>query len=86
MARREPWYPAFVKFASSPRSARSISIQNQSKEDPSRPAVEAFDSGAVEGRLKVDSDTALRQVLMYWFTGDATYRPTRSALSVCGRR
>ena len=74
LAKRDPWYSGFVKLASSPRSSKTVSSRNQSKEDPSRPEIDAFDNGGVEGRLKVDSDTALRQVLMHWFTGDETYR------------
>ena len=74
LAKRDPWYSGFVKLASSPRSAKTVSIRNQSKDNPSLPEVDAFDNGGVEGRLKIDSDTALRQMLMYWFTGDATYR------------
>jgi hypothetical protein len=74
LAKRDPWYSGFVKLASSPRSSKTVSSRNQSQEDPTRPAVDAFDSASVEGRLKIDSDTALRQVLMYWFTGDETYR------------
>jgi hypothetical protein len=74
IAKRDPWYSGFLKFASSPRSAKTVSIRNQSKENPARPEVDAFDNGGVEGRLKVDSDTALHQVLMYWFTGDEAYR------------
>jgi hypothetical protein len=74
MAKRDPWYSAFLKFASSPGSAKTVSSRNQSKKEPSKPEVDAFDSGSVEGRLKGDSDTALRQILMYWFTGDPIYR------------
>jgi hypothetical protein len=74
LAKREPWYSGFLKFAANPRSAKTVSSRNQSKGDPTRPEVDAFDNASVEGRLKVDSDTALRQALMYWFTGDPTYR------------
>ncbi len=74
LAQRDPWYSGFVKLASSPRSSKNVFSRNQSKEDPTQPEVDAFDNASVEGRLKVDSDTALRQVLMYWFTGDETYR------------
>lgn len=74
LAKRDPWYAGFVKLASSPRSSKTVSSRNQSTEDPTRPAMDAFDNASVEGRLKVDSDTALRQVLMYWFTGDEAYR------------
>jgi hypothetical protein len=74
LAKREPWYSGFAKFASSSRSAKTVSSRNQSKEDSTKPEVDAFDNGSVEGRLKGDSDTALHQVLMYWFTGDPAYR------------
>ncbi len=74
LAKRDPWYSGFVKFAASSRSSKNVGIANQSKDDPSRPAMDAFENAAVEGRLKTDSDVALRQTLMYWFTGDETYR------------
>ena len=74
LAKRDPWYSGFVKLASSSRSSKNVPIANQSKQDPARPAMDAFENAAVEGRLKTDSDTALRQTLMYWFTGDETYR------------
>jgi len=74
MAKREPWYSGFLKFAANPGAAKTVSSRNQSKTNPTRPEVDAFDSGSVEGRLKGDSGTALRQVLMYWFTGDPVYR------------
>lgn len=74
LAKREPWHSGFVKLASSSRSSKNVSIANQSKTDPTRPDMDAFENGAVEGRLKTDSDTALRQTLMYWFTGDETHR------------
>jgi len=74
LARRDPWYSGFLKFAANPGCAKTVFSRNQSKADPTRPEVDAFDSGSVEGRLKSDSNTALRQVLMYWFTGDPIYR------------
>ena len=74
IAKRDPWYSGFVKFASSSRSAKAPSIANQSKEDPTKPQVDVFDNKGVEGKLKVDSDIAVRQALMYWFTGEEVYR------------
>jgi len=74
LAKREPWYSGFLKFAANPGAAKTVSSRNQSKDNPVRPEVDAFDSGSVEGRLKGDSETALRQVLMYWFTGDPVYQ------------
>ncbi len=74
LAKRDPWYSGFVKLASSPRSSKNVASANRSKDDPTRPAMDAFENGAVEGRLKVDSDVALRQTLMFWFTGEEVYR------------
>src|SRR5690606_35457223 len=74
LAKRDPWHAGFVRFSSSPRSSRNVSIANQSKTDPTRPEMDAFENAAVEGRLKTDSDGALRQTLMYWFTGEEVYR------------
>lgn len=74
LAKRDPWYSGFVKLASSPRSSKNVSSANRGKDDPTRPEMDAFQNASVEGRLKTDSDTALRQTLMYWFTGDETYR------------
>jgi hypothetical protein len=74
LAKRDPWYSGFLKLASSPRSSKKVGIANQSKTDPTRPEMDAFQNAGVEGRLKTDSDTALRQTLMFWFTGDETYR------------
>lgn len=74
LAKRDPWYSGFVKLASNPRSSKKVGIANQSKADPTRPDMDAFQNAGVEGRLKTDSDTALRQTLMYWFTGDEAYR------------
>ena len=74
LAKRDPWYSGFVKFAASSRSSKNVGCANQSKEDPSRPEMDAFENAAVQGRLKTDSDVALRQTLMYWFTGEEVYR------------
>ena len=74
LAKREPWYSGFVKLASSPRSSKNVASANRGKDDPSRPEMDAFQNAAVEARLKTDSDVALRQTLMFWFTGEEIYR------------
>jgi hypothetical protein len=74
LAKRDPWYSGFLKLAAHSQSSKMVSCRNQSKENPSQPAVDVFDNSSVEGRLKVDADTACRQALMYWFTGDKVYR------------
>lgn len=74
MAKREPWFSGFQKLAADPFSARLVSCRNQSKTDPSKPDLDAFDNKGVEGRLRQDADKALRQALMFYFTGDKAYR------------
>ena len=74
LAKQEPWHSGFVKLASSPRSSKNVASANRRKDDPTRPEMDAFQNASVEGRLKTDSDTALRQTLMFWFTGEEIYR------------
>lgn len=74
LAKREPWHSGFLKLASSPRSAKNVASANRRKDDPTRPEMDAFQNASAEGRLKTDSDVALRQTLMFWFTGEEVYR------------
>lgn len=74
MAKRDPWYSGYLHMAAHPNSAESISIRNRSSKDPSRPASDTFDSRGMVGILMGDADKALRQSLMYYFTGKEIYR------------
>ncbi|MBV8781213.1 MAG: hypothetical protein JO353_07430, partial [Phycisphaerae bacterium] len=74
LARREPWYSGYQALAADPNSAKSITLANESRSDPSKPAVDAFDSRAVCDKLQRDAAKAKRQALMYFFTGDEVYR------------
>ncbi|MCP5544857.1 MAG: hypothetical protein H7A49_13225 [Akkermansiaceae bacterium] len=73
-AGREPWSSAFRKLAAHPHSAETVSCRNQSTKDPSEPDSDTFDSRGMEARLKGDADKALRQALMFWFTGREAHR------------
>ncbi len=74
IAGRDPWAEGFLALASHPDSARAVSCRNQSQTDPSRPDSDAFDSRGINNRLHGDSYKALRQALMYYFTGEEVYR------------
>lgn len=74
LAGRDPWISAFRKLAAHPNSSKKVSCRNQSPTDATRPELDAFDNKGVEMRLKQDGDKALRQALMYWFTGDQAHR------------
>ncbi len=74
MAKREPWYSGFQQLAADPNAATKISIRNQSRTDPNKPDSVAFDNPGFQWRLGIDGDTAYKQTLMYYFTGDKTYR------------
>lgn len=74
IARREPWWSSYQKFASHPHSAEQVSCRNQSTTDPSKPDSDAFQNRGMIGRLRPDADKALRQALMYWFTGKECHR------------
>ncbi|MEI6891774.1 MAG: hypothetical protein V5783_06340 [Pontiella sp.] len=71
---RDPWVSGFNKLASHGHSAKTIKIINQSKDDPTRPASDAFNSRGIRRQLDLDGDKAYRQALMYYFTGDMAYR------------
>jgi len=74
LSNQEPWLSGFRALASSSDSGRTISCRNQSRKDPSKPDVDAFDSRGINDRLIGDSFKAHRQALMYYFTGYEVYR------------
>ncbi|MBV9126626.1 MAG: hypothetical protein JO117_00920, partial [Verrucomicrobia bacterium] len=74
LAKREPWHSGYVRMAANPNSAPSISIRNQSKQDPTKPDSDVFDSRGMVTRLGGDSDKAYHQALMYWLTGEENFR------------
>ncbi len=74
IAKKEPWYSGYKALASHPASGKSMPCRNESPTNPGKPEVDAFDSRSIQDRLKQDSARALRQSLMYIFTGDEAYR------------
>ena len=74
MAKRDPWLFHFNKMAAHSSSSKTVTFSNQSKTDPSKPSNYAFNSRGMRNQLDADGDKAYRQALMYYFTGDMTYR------------
>ncbi|MFT3788656.1 MAG: hypothetical protein QM770_21205 [Tepidisphaeraceae bacterium] len=74
LARNEPWLSGYQALASSRDSVRQVSCRNQSKTDSNKPENDAFDTRGVNNFLIGDSYKALRQALMFYFTGDEAYR------------
>ncbi|MFP3126568.1 discoidin domain-containing protein [Ectobacillus funiculus] len=74
LARKEPWYSYYVAMTQSSYAAKTITISNQSDVDPTKPANVAFNSQGVQSSFIADSLKAYTQALMYYITGDETYR------------
>ncbi len=74
MAGRDPWLFHFNKLAAHPSSSKTVSILNQSKDDPSKPSNDAFSSRGMRRQMDAEGEKACRQALMYYFTGDMAYR------------
>lgn len=71
---REPWNSHFQEFAKDRRSAKNVTPRNESRQNPGMPDADAFNSKSTEARLSGDGQIAYQQALMYFFTGDNTYR------------
>jgi hypothetical protein len=74
LAQKEPWYSYYKAMAASPEASKTVTSSNQSSTDPTKPAVDAFNSQSVESRFISDGLKSYTQTLMYYITGDETYR------------
>jgi len=74
IARREPWYSYYRDLCRHPYSGLNVQARNQSRSNPALPDSDAFDSQGMEARFRMDGERALRQALMYYFTGNDGYR------------
>lgn len=72
--KKEPWYSGFQVLAADRYSAKTVKCRNESRTNPGKPDIDAFDSKSVEGRLQQDGPKAKQQALMYFFTGEDVYR------------
>lgn len=74
LAQKEPWYSGFQRLAADPNSSKTATSRNESRKHPGRPDVDAFNNRGIQDRLKQDAYKAKQQALLYFFTGDETYR------------
>jgi large repetitive protein len=73
-AQKEPWNTYFNQMLLSTSAKKTPTIVNVSSSDPTKPRYIAFNSQGVEGGFRSDALTAYTQALLYYVTGDETYR------------
>ncbi|HWU67839.1 MAG TPA: hypothetical protein VN046_03105, partial [Stenotrophobium sp.] len=73
-AQKEPWNTYFNRMLLSGAASKTVQSKNQSSTDPTKPAVVAFNSQGVESKFIADSLSAYTQAILYYVTGDETYR------------
>ncbi|HTG70110.1 MAG TPA: discoidin domain-containing protein [Candidatus Udaeobacter sp.] len=74
LAQKEPWYSYYKAMTVSSSASKTVTSSNESSTDPTKPAVYAFDSQGFNSRFIADGLKAYTQALMYYITGDETYR------------
>ncbi|KQV33437.1 discoidin domain-containing protein [Massilia sp. Root335] len=74
LAQKEPWNTYFNRMLLSGAASKTISSNNQSGSDPTRPGTVAFNSQGVESKFIADALKAYTQAILYYVTGDETYR------------
>ncbi|WP_338539615.1 hypothetical protein [Paenibacillus tundrae] len=73
-AKKEPWYSYYNAMTVSSSASKTVISSNQSSADPTKPASDAFNSQGFNSRFIADGLRAYTQTLMYYITGDVTYR------------
>lgn len=74
LAQKEPWNTHFNQMTLSASAARAVTSSNQSSADPNLPGTYAFNSQGVESKFIADGLKAYTQAILYYVTGDDTYR------------
>jgi len=74
LAQKEPWNTYFNQMSLSYAASRTVTSSNQSSADPSKPGTYAYNSQGVESKFIADGLKAYTQALLYYVTGDETYR------------
>ncbi|MBU5595498.1 FIVAR domain-containing protein [Amphibacillus sp. MSJ-3] len=70
----EPWNTYFNQMLLSPTASKDVRSSNQSGEDPTKPASDAFNSQGFQSRFIDDALKAYTQSILYIVTGDEIYR------------
>ncbi|WP_305755249.1 discoidin domain-containing protein [Paenibacillus zeirhizosphaerae] len=74
MAKQEPWYSYYKAMLVSSTASKTVTSSNQDTTNPTKPASDAFDSQGFNARFISDGLKAYTQALLYYITGDETYR------------
>jgi hypothetical protein len=73
-AQKEPWNTYFNEMLESYAASKTVSSSNQSSEDTTKPATDIFNSKGVQSKFIDDALKAYTQAILYYITGDETYR------------
>lgn len=74
LGQKEPWNTYFSQMLLSSAASKTIVSSNQSSSDPTKPATVAFNSQGVESKFIADALRAYTQAILFYVTGDETYR------------
>jgi hypothetical protein len=74
LAQKEPWNTYFNQMLLSGSASKTVSSSNQSSADPTKPNTYAFNSQGVESKFIADALKSYTQAILYYVTGDETYR------------
>jgi len=74
LARKEPWNTYFNQMLLSAAARQAPAIVNVNASESSKPRYVAFNSQGVENGFRRDALTAYTQALLYYVTGNETYR------------
>ncbi|SFU56339.1 OmpL47-type beta-barrel domain-containing protein [Pseudoduganella namucuonensis] len=73
LAQKEPWNTHFNAMLLSGNASKTINSSNQGS-DPTKPGSLAFSSQGFNSKFIADGQKAYTQALLYYITGDETYR------------
>lgn len=74
LAQKEPWHSYYKAVLVSSSASKSIASSNESLADSTKPANFVFNSQSIESLFISDGLKAYTQALLYYITGDETYR------------
>ena len=74
LAQQEPWNTHFNAMLLSANASKTVPSSNASGSDPTKPGTTAFNSQGVESKFIADAQRSYTQAILYYITGDETYR------------
>jgi large repetitive protein len=78
-AQKEPWNSNFNNMLLSSAASKTVTSSNRGS-DPTKPASYAFNSQSFNSRFIADGQKAYTQAILYYVTGDETYRANALAI------